>query len=141
MKNHLSTLLALGALLFCLPALCQTSIFISVSWVAPATTTSASGAQPLTGVNALTTYNIYAATSPITIPPATPTITAAPGQTTAGGTVSALPGQTVYVYVTACDSAGCSALSPVGTKVVPTIAAVPDSPTGVTIQALTPATT
>jgi hypothetical protein len=140
MKRALLSAAALQAFLLCsLPAFAQTQFYISVAWTAPTTTTSASGAQPLTGVNALTTYKVYASTSPIATAPASPTFTATPGQTTAGGNVAALPGQTVYVYVTACDSAGCSALSPVGTKTVPGVAAIPDPPTGVQIMVMTPA--
>lgn len=141
MKRIFLSAAALQALLFLSsPAFAQTQFYISVAWTAPTTTTSASGAQPLTGVNALTTYKVYASTSPIATAPTSPTFTAAVGQTSAGGNVPALPGQTLYVYVTACDSAGCSALSPVGTKVVPGVAAIPDPPTGVTIAALVPAT-
>lgn len=135
--KKLVALLSLAALS---PAHAQTAYYLSVSWTAPTTTTSASGAQPLTGVNAVTVSNVYASTSPLTVAPTTPTFTAAPGQTSAAGNFPALPGQTVYVYVTTCDSSGCSALSPVGTKVIPATAAIPDPPTGVTIEALTLAT-
>jgi hypothetical protein len=108
------------------------SAALTISWTPP--TTAGSGTQPVTGVNALTGYDIYVSTTPLTATPATPTATL----TTSGGTSSkttfnALVGQTLYVYVTAVDSSGQSLLSAPATYVVPAQGFAPDSPTQVSI--------
>lgn len=104
---------------------------LTINWTAP--TTADGGSQPLTGQNVLTSYNVYASTAPLTAIPSTPTATATASSTTANGAITASVGQTVYVYVTACNSSGCSKLSTAGTYVIPVTGFAPDVPTNVTI--------
>lgn len=114
------------------------SVFLSIAWTPP--TTGSGGTVPLTGVNALTGFNIYTSTAALTAVPAVTSATATATQTTAGANVMASVGQTIYVYVTACDSTGCSGLSTPATYVWTGQAGAPDSPTAVKIVIATPAT-
>jgi hypothetical protein len=102
-----------------------------ISWTPP--TTGDGGLYPLTGANALTSYNVYVASVPLTATPATPLATVTVPATTVTGTVPATVGETLYVYVTACNANGCSPLSAAGTIVVPAPKVSPDVPTSVTI--------
>jgi hypothetical protein len=114
------------------------SVFLSIAWSPP--TTGGAGTVPLTGVNAINGFNIYTSTVALTAVPAAPSATATATQTTAGANVMASVGQTIYVYVTACDSTGCSGLSAPATYVWTGQPAAPDSPTAVKIVVATPAT-
>ena len=132
----LTRILALLALLVVgLPAYAQTvSVSSTVNWTPP---TTDSNGVPLTtpgDPNIITGYNIYESTSPLTATPSAPTTTAAVGATSAVvSTPSAAPGSTLYFYVTACDSTGCSALSTAASKVVTVPGAAPSSPSNVTV--------
>jgi hypothetical protein len=126
-------LLAL-ALLTASCAIAQTvpvSATLDISWTAP--TTADGGTEPLTGPNVLTSYNVYASTVALTTAPTSPTVTATAGTTTATGSISALVGQTIYVYVTACNSSGCSGLSSAATYTIPVQGFGADPPTNVSI--------
>lgn len=108
------------------------SASLAVTWTAP--TTGSNGTIPLTGANAITSYEVFASTAPLTaVPSSAPLATVAPGATTASGTLTVASGSTLYVYVVACDSTGCSGLSPAATKTVPYPNTVPDVPTTVTV--------
>lgn len=104
----------------------------AVSWTAP--TTGSAGTVPLVGTDALTSYNVYLSTAPLTAVPATPTVTVGGAATGATGSITVVSGQTVYAYVTACNAQGCSSLSAAGTAVAQLPAVSPDPPTNVTIQ-------
>jgi hypothetical protein len=126
-------LLALIPFLAEAQALTPSSIALTIAWTAP--TTGGGGTEPLTGINALTQYNVYASTTALTTMPSMPTATSPANALTATGSISASPGQTVYVYVTACDQTGCSPFATAGTAtyVIPVIPAIPDPPAKVTI--------
>lgn len=113
---------------------CAQTVTVSAngSWVAP--TTDANG-FPLAGSpNVITSYNVYASTTPLTaVPTGTPLATVTAPTTTVTGSYTATVGQTLYMYVTACNVAGCSGLSPPGTKLVTIPGAPPGVPTSVTI--------
>lgn len=103
------------------------NVSANVSWTAPPVNAA--------GTNAPTSYNVYASTSPLTATPATPlaTVTAPTTSYSTTASVNAVLGSTLYVYVTACNSAGCSALSAPGTKVITLPATLPGVPTNITI--------
>jgi Rieske Fe-S protein len=90
---------------------------------------------PLAGSpNAVTSYKVYASTSPLSAVPATaPLATVTAPNTTTTGSVTANVGDTLYVYVTACNATGCSGLSVPGTKLVQAPGAAPGVPTSVTL--------
>lgn len=108
----------------------------AIAWTAP---TTDSNGNPLSSnpQNALTGYNIYVSASPLTAIPATPTATvtasSTPLPTTASASVTATVGQTLYVYVTAVNTAGASKLSVPATYTVIAPNAPPGIPTSVTI--------
>lgn len=110
----------------------------NISWTPPV---NDSNGNPLAGsANAVTSYNVYASTSPLTAVPATTLATVTAPATTVSGSVPATVGATLYVYVTSCNVNGCSGLSVAGTKVVTAPAAPPGVPTNVTITlTITPA--
>lgn len=102
------------------------------SWVAPVN--DANGIPLAGSPNAVTSYNVYASTTPLTaVPAGTPLAVVTAPATTVTSTLTATVGQTLYLYVTACNAAGCSDLSAPGTKVVTIPAAKPGVPTSVTI--------
>ena len=103
----------------------------AVNWVAPVN--DVNGIPLAGGPNALTGYNVYLSTAPLTATPATSTASVAATATTVSGSISAHVGDTVYAYVTACNASGCSGLSTPGTKVVVQPGAAPGVPTTVTV--------
>ncbi len=131
--------LALIACAICVVAFAQSvSASLSVSWTAPVN--DANG-LPLAGsTNAVTSYNVYASTAPLTSAPATPLATVTVPATTVTGSLLAPVGSTIYVYVQACNPTGCSALSSAATKVVTAPSATPGVPTNVILTVvITPA--
>lgn len=113
----------------------------AVSWVAPVN--DANG-LPLAGSpNAVTSYNVYGSTTPLTAVPTGAPLAVVTAPSTSGTTSMTAPvGSTLYLYVTACNAVGCSGLSAPGTKVVTAPAALPGVPTSVTITVtITPAAT
>lgn len=121
-------------------AVAQTvNVSASVSWVAPVN--DANG-LPLAGSpNAVTSYNVYSSTVPLTaVPSGAPLAVVTAPSTTVSGSASASVGGTLYVYVTSCNASGCSGLSSPGTKLVTAPAAAPGTPTSVAITVtITPA--
>jgi len=110
----------------------------NVSWTPPLN--DVNGNALAGSANAVTSYNVYASTTPLTAVPATPLATVTAPATTVSGSVPATVGATLYVYVTACNPLGCSGLSVAGTKVITAPAAPPGVPTNVTITlTITPA--
>lgn len=101
------------------------------SWLAPVN--DANG-FPLAGSpNAVTSYNVYVSTTPLTaVPTGTPLVTVTAPATTMSGSYAATVGQTLYFYVTACNATGCSGLSNAATKLVTIPGAAPGVPTSVT---------
>jgi hypothetical protein len=115
------------------------NVSANVSWVAPVN--DANG-LPLAGSpNAVTSYNVYASTMPLTaVPTGAPLAVVTAPSTAVSGSITAAVGDTVYVYVTSCNPSGCSGLSSPGTKLVTAPAALPGVPTSVTITVtVTPA--
>lgn len=113
----------------------------AVSWVAPVN--DANG-LPLAGSpNAVTSYNVYGSTTPLTAVPTTAPLAVVTAPSTSGtASMTASVGSTLYLYVTACNAAGCSGLSNPGTKLVTAPPALPGVPTSVTITVtITPAKT
>lgn len=103
------------------------------SWVAPVN--DANG-FPLAGSpNAVTSYNVYASTTPLSAVPSTaPIAVVTAPATSVSGTVTVNVGDTLYLYVTACNGAGCSGLSNPGTKLVTAPGAPPGVPTSVSFS-------
>jgi len=102
---------------------------VTLNWTAP---TQATDGSPLTGAQAITSYQVWLSTA--TIPDnvtATPTATITGTATTTTQTVTVSPGGTIFARVKACNAAGCSVLSNEVTKLVPLT--VPGPPTSVTI--------
>lgn len=111
----------------------------SVSWTPPVN--DANG-NPLAGsANAVTSYNVYASTSPLTAVPTTaPLATVTAPGTSVSGSAPATVGSTLYVYVTSCNASGCSGLSVAGTKLITAPGAAPGLATNVTVTLIvTPA--
>lgn len=124
-------LLLFVALLFPLFAHAATA---TINWTAPAT---ASDGSPLTGQQAITSYQVWVSTSTIPSTTATtPTATITGTATTTTQTVVASPGQTIFARVKACNVVGCSDFSIESSKALPLN--VPGVPTTVTIQLSTP---
>jgi hypothetical protein len=101
----------------------------TIAWNAPTTATDSS---PLTGAQAITSYQVWIATSSIasnTAAPPTATITGS--ATTTTQTVTASPGATIFARVKACNAAGCSDLSAEASKTLPLT--VPNPPTNITV--------
>lgn len=101
----------------------------TIAWTAPTTATDGS---PLTGQQAITSYQVWVSTSSIpstTTSPATATITGT--ATTTTQTITANPGATIFARVKACNSAGCSDFSVEASKILPV--SVPGVPTTVTV--------
>lgn len=127
-----------GLLLALISSLCAAQATVTVTanaavtWTAP--TTGSAGTVPLIGTDALTSYNVYLSTTPLTAVPATPTVTVSGAAASAIGSITVTSGQTVYAYVAACNAQGCSGLSAAGTAVAQLPAVSPDPPTNVTIQ-------
>lgn len=101
---------------------------LTATWTNP---TKAVDGTNLTGAQALTSVEVFVATSPIADTATTPTATLTGTPTTTTQTVSAAVGATVYVRVRACNQWGCSALSNQVSKVIP--GSEPGVPTSVTI--------
>jgi hypothetical protein len=102
---------------------------ITVNWSAP---TAAADNTPLTGPQAVTSYQVWVSPSPIAAnTTAAPTATVTGSATTTTQTVTAAPGSTIYARVRACNSGGCSPLSSESSKALPVN--VPNPPTNVTI--------
>jgi hypothetical protein len=116
------------ALFALIPALASAAS-ITVNWTAP--TTAADG-SPLTGPQALTSYQVWVSTSSIpTTTTAAPTATLTGAVTTTTQTINASPGATLYVRLKACNSAGCSDFSAEASKALPVTP--PGVPTSITI--------
>jgi hypothetical protein len=98
------------------------------NWIAP---TTAVDGSPLTGAQAITSYQIWIATSSIPDNVATAATATITTGTTTTQSITANPGDTIYARVKACNGAGCSVLSNQATKVIPL--SVPGPPTSVTI--------
>lgn len=133
MKMFARALLAVTLVGVATFAVAQVSLTASAAtnWAAPVN--DANGIPLAGGPNVVTGYNIYLSTTPLTATPATPTASVAATATTVSGTISAHVGDTVYAYVTACNTTGCSSLSAPGTKVVIQPGAAPGVPTTVTV--------
>lgn len=119
-------LLALIALL--VPALASAAT-VTVNWTAPTTAVDGSA---LSGVQAITSYQVWISTA--TIPTTTttqPTATVTGTGTSVTQNISVSPGGTLFARVKACNSAGCSDFSAESSKAVPVNA--PGVPTSVTI--------
>jgi hypothetical protein len=103
----------------------------NVTWTPP--TTDSNGVA-LSAAEAITSYAVYANTSPLTAVPTTaPLATVTAPSTSVSGSAPAPVGATLYVYVVACNAIGCGGLSVAGTKVVSQVNAPPGVPTNVTI--------
>lgn len=103
---------------------------VNLSWTLP---TTASNGSPLTGVQALTSVQVFLATSTIgNASTMLPTATLTASSTTTTQTITANVGQTLFARIKACNSVGCSSFSGEVSKVVP--GAVPGIPTQVTIE-------
>ncbi len=114
-------------LFFLLPGIAAAAT-ATVTWSNP---TTAIDGSPLTGAQALTSTQIFLATSPIAdTSTMVPTATVTSGTSTTQ-TIAASVGQTIYVRVKSCNQWGCSAFSNQGSKVVP--GSIPGMPTSVTI--------
>lgn len=101
----------------------------TVAWSAP---TTASDGSPLTGQQAITSYQVWVSTvsiSSTTTAPPTATITGT--TTTTTQSITANPGATIYTRVKACNAAGCSDFSAEASKALPVT--VPGIPTTVTV--------
>lgn len=122
----------LAALVASLAVAQSVSVSAAVSWVAPVN--DANGIPLAGSPNAVTSYNVYASTVPLTaVPAGTPIAVVTAPSTTVTGSATANVGDTLYLYVTACNAVGCSGLSNPGTKLVTAPAAAPGTPTSVTI--------
>lgn len=120
--------LALLALLVFAPLLSHAAT-ATIAWSAP---TVATDNTPLTGQQAVTSYQVWVSTSSIpttTTAPATATVTGT--ATTTTQSITALPGATIFARVKACNSAGCSDFSVEASKALPVT--VPNPPTNVTV--------
>lgn len=110
---------------------------VKVQWTNP-TTTTAGG--PLTGVDALTKFQIWFSTTPVAaVPTNAPTVelpASSPLQTSY--TFTASSGDTVYVRMTACNVTACSVTSAQATGVVPFPPSAPGAPQSVTITITIP---
>lgn len=125
MKTRALMLLAL----FALAPVFAHAATATFAWVAPATATDGT---PLTGAQALTSYQIWVSTSTIpTTTTTTPTATLTGTATTTTQTIAVSAGGTIYARVKACNSGGCSDFSNEASKVLPV--SVPGVPTSVTI--------
>lgn len=119
-------ILALIALL--VPTLASAAT-TTISWTAP---TTATDSTPLTGAQAITSYQVWVSTSSIPAnTTANPTATITGTATTTTQTITASPGATIYARVKACNAAGCSDFSAEATKVLPI--SQPNPPTNVTV--------
>lgn len=117
------------ALVFALVPIVASAASLTGTWTLPLT---AQDGTPLTGAQALTSVQVFIATAPIAdSSTAAPTATLTASSTTTTQTVTAAAGQTLYLRVKACNSAGCSPFSVQASKVVPI--SVPGIPTSVTI--------
>jgi hypothetical protein len=102
---------------------------VTVNWTAP---TTAIDGSPLTGSQAITSYQVWLGTSSIAANTTSqPTATVTGSATATTQTVTASPGQTIFARVKACNSGGCSAMSAEASKLVPV--SEPGVPTSVTI--------
>lgn len=102
---------------------------VTARWTLP---TTAVDGTALTGAQALTSVQVFLATSAIADnSTATPTATLTATATTTSQTITASPGQTVYVRVKACNQFSCSGFSNQGSVPVP--GSAPGVPTSVTI--------
>lgn len=141
MKQFLLTVYAVvvGAIIGSAALAQSVNVAASVSWVAPVN--DANGFSLAGSPNAVTSYNVYASTTPLTaVPSGTPLAVVTAPSTTVSGAITANIGDTVYVYVTSCNASGCSGLSSPGTKLVQAPGASPGVPTSVTITVtITPA--
>lgn len=121
-------LLPLALLALFLPLLAHAAT-ATINWSAPTTATDGS---PLTGAQAITSYQVWVSTA--TIPSTTtmtPTATITGTATTTTQSVTANPGATIFARVKACNSAGCSDFSAEASKALPVT--VPGVPTTVTV--------
>lgn len=101
----------------------------TVRWTAP---TAASDGTPLTGEQAITSYQVWLSTA--TIPANTtaePTATITGPATTTTQTITAAPGATIYARVKACNARSCGSFSAEVSTGMPV--SPPGVPTNVTI--------
>jgi len=120
--------LPLALLALFLPLLAHAAT-ATIAWSAPTTATDNS---PLTGAQAITSYQVWVSTA--TIPAntaAAPTATITGTATTTTQSITASPGATIFARVKACNSAGCSDFSNESTKTLPVT--IPNPPTNVTV--------
>lgn len=134
--RHFSVLIfaALGAVLAGSAFAQSVNVAAIVNWTAPVNDSNGIPLSTVGSPNAVTSYNVYVSSTPLTVVPTTaPLAVVTAPATTVSGTVSETVGSTVYIYVTACNSTGCSALSVAGTKQIMVPGASPGVPTNVTI--------
>ncbi len=115
-------------LLAFLPGFAQAAS-LTVDWVNP---TTALDGTPLTGAQAITSIQIFLATSPIADNSImAPTVTLTSVVNTTNQTFTANVGQTIYVRLKVCNQWGCGNFSNQASKVV--AGSAPNVPTSVTI--------
>lgn len=101
----------------------------TISWTAP---TTAVDGSPLTGAQAITSYQVWVSTSSIPTTTTTPpTTTVTSGATTTTQTIAVAAGGSVFARVKACNGVLCSDFSAQATATVPV--SPPGVPTSVTI--------
>lgn len=124
----LARILPLALFALFLPLLAHAAT-ATVAWTAP---TAAVDGSPLTGAQAITSYQVWVSTVSITTTTtAPPTATITGTATTTTQTITANPGATIFARVKACNSAGCSDFSAESSKALPVT--VPGIPTTVTV--------
>lgn len=100
-----------------------------LSWVLP---TTATDGTPLTGANALTKLQVFAATAPIAdTSAAAPTAELSGTATTWTYTTTVPNGSTLYFRVKACNAAACGPFSNEANKLVKIV--IPGAATGLTV--------
>ena len=132
MKVRIGSLWTLG---FALALLCSwvnvahaATSSATFNWTAP---TVALDGTPLTGAQAVTSYQIWVSTSSIPDNVATAATALVSTGTSTTQAITAAPGDTIYARVKACNSSGCGTISNQVTKVLPV--SLPGPPTNVTI--------
>jgi len=101
---------------------------VTVNWTAP---TTAVDGTALTGAQAVTSYQVWIATTSIPDTVSTPPTATVTTGTTTTQSVTANPGDTIFARVKACNAGGCSVLTAQASKTLPV--GSPNPPTSVTI--------
>lgn len=115
--------------LFALAPIFAHAATATINWTSPV---SATDGSPLTGAQAITSYQVWVSTATIpTVTTMAPTVTITGTATTTTQSITVLPGGTIYARVKACNSAGCSDFSAEASKALPVT--VPNPPTNVTV--------